>query len=102
MHMLMALGDCDLALLIVLPLNGTMLTIVARDVSAGHRLSPNEIHGCRAWMPMFKSLEEGIALAQVLAPMHGVSHTADFFIPGDTEASGMGDAGVEHLSVCWC
>ena len=37
---------------------------------------------------MFKSLEEGIALAQVLAPMHGVSHTVDFFIPGDTEASG--------------
>ena len=48
MHMLMALGECDLASLIVLPLNGAMLTIVAKDVSAGHRLSANEIHGCRA------------------------------------------------------
>ena len=48
-------------------------------------------------MPMFKSLEERIALAQILAPMHRVSHTAEFFIPGDTEARGMGDLGMKHL-----
>ena len=48
-------------------------------------------------MPLFKSLEERIALAQILAPMHGVSHTAEFFIPGDTEASGMGYLVMKHL-----